>query len=209
MKHPEPKPLVVLIHGLSAHWLLMSPLSWYLRRSGFATKLFGYRSMWGSLERHANRFRMYLDELDRATEYSEVHIVAHSAGAIVTRQALLDSKPGKVSRVVMLGPPNRGSPVARCLSRYVLPFSCVLEELSDSPTSFVNQLPEPDGFEIGVLAALHDRVVPHKNSRLATQSDHLSIFSGHNGLLVRPHAMKCVVNFLKTGHFLRLPVFVD
>ena len=135
--------------------------------------------------------------------------MAHSAGAIVTRRALLESKPNKLKRIVMLGPPNRGSPAARLLSKYVFPFSCVLNELSDSPESFVNQLPEPNGFEIGVVAGLHDRVIPNENSRLKTQSDHVSIFSGHNGLLVRPQAMKCVVDFLKTGHFVRFPVFTD
>ena len=192
--------LVVLIHGLAAHRILFWPLGWKLRKSGFRTHSFGYRSWFWSIETHAARFEQYLLKHDCDPEIKNIHIVAHSMGAIVTRQALLNSQLQKLRRVVMLASPNRGSPMARFLA-YVIPFCKTLRQISNEPGSFVNQLPEPTGVEIGIVAAKYDRVIPEPNSHLENESDHVSIFSGHNGLLVRPAAARQVDQFLKTGRF--------
>ena len=204
MENPEGKPLVVLIHGLAAHRNLMWPLDWYLRRAGFATTRFGYRSLLGSIEQHAERFRQRLDELNQSGEHAVMHVVAHSMGSIVTRQALLHSHPDHLQRVVMLAPPNQGSPVANFLSRRIVPFCHTLGQLSDAEGSFVRQLPEPAGLEIGIIAASYDHVIPHRNSTLQCLTDRVTVFSGHNGLLIRRSSFRQVVQFLKTGQFARL-----
>ena len=197
-------PLVVLIHGWAAHRNLMWPLDWYLRRAGFTTTRFGYRSLFGSIEQHADRFRQRLVELDQSGRYSSIHIVAHSMGSIVTRQAFLHSHPDRMQRVVMLAPPNQGSPVAKFLARRIAPFCHTLGQLSDAEGSFVRQLPEPDGLEIGVIAASYDHVIPYPNSSLRCLADRVTVFSGHNGLLIRRSCFRQVVQFLNTGRFARL-----
>jgi predicted esterase len=192
--------LVVLIHGLAAHWILLWPLGWRLRRSGFKSRTFGYRSWFWSIETHAAKFEQFLSEQENDPKIKNIHIVAHSMGAIVTRQALLNQPLEKLRRVVMLGAPNQGSPTARLLGN-VFPFCKTLRQISNQPGSFVCNLPEPTGVEIGIVAAKYDRVIPEPNSHLQTESDHVVIFSGHNGLLVRPTAARRVSQFLKTGRF--------
>ena len=179
----------------------MLPLQWHLQKSGFETERFGYRSLFGSIEIHAARFRQFLNEINRAPQHCEIHIVAHSLGCIVTRAALLDTQPDKLKRVVMLAPPNQGSPVAGFLSRRVVPWCRTLSQLSDRENSFVRQLPEPAGLEIGVVAASHDRVIPAANNGLKCLADQVFVFSGHNGLLVRPASFTQVVDFLRSGQF--------
>lgn len=196
--------LVILIHGLAAHPFLLWPLSWRLRKSGFKTRAFGYRSLFWSIESHAQSFERFLATCASDPKIKNIHIVAHSMGAIVTRQALLYKKPEKLGRIVMLAAPNQGSPTAKVLG-YLLPFCKTLRQLSNHAGSFVCNLPEPDGLEIGIVAAKHDRVIPEPNSHLQNESDHVSIFSGHNGLLVRPAAARQIDVFLKYGRFQSAP----
>jgi esterase/lipase len=192
--------LVVLIHGLAAHRILLWPLSWKLRSSGFQTTSFGYRSLLWSIETHAKRFEQFLAEHDNDPEIKNIHIVAHSMGGIVTRQAILNRRLKKLRRVVLLGAPNQGSPTARLLGN-LLPFCKTLRQISNHPNSFVRNLSEPTDVEIGIVAARHDRVIPEPSSHLNNEADHVSIFSGHNGLLVRPAAVRQVREFLINGRF--------
>lgn len=193
---------VILVHGLAGSPMAMWPLAWQLRKSGYSSSTFGYPSWFWSIEHHATRFRHRLDKLQNDESISEFNIVAHSMGTIVTRQAILEQhlRYTKLRRIVMLASPNQGSPVARVLGN-VLPFCKTLRQLSTHPESFVRQLPEPQRQDIGIVAAKYDRVVPVSHSRLAAASGHTVLFSGHNGLLVRPAAARLVIEFLNHGSF--------
>lgn len=201
---------VVLIHGLAAHYVHLWPMAWYLNRKGFDVSIFGYRSWFWSIERHAERFAEELDRLEQDPNVESFAVVAHSMGGIVTRQAILgsdstESSPrtfSKLKRVVLLGPPNQGSPKARRFG-FFFPFCKTVRQLSDRPGSFVRDLPPPTEVEIGVIAAQRDRVVPATSSQLPTAKDHVSVSSGHNGLLFRPSVLKQVIEFLTKGRFSR------
>lgn len=193
---------VVLIHGLGGSRPVLWPLAYRIRRSGFTTSTFGYPSWWWSIEHHARRFRRHLDMIANDETIENFHIVAHSMGSIVTRKALLDSPIEKLRRIVMLACPNHGSPVARIVGN-VFPFCKTLRQLSSRPSSFVCKLPEPEQEDIGIVAGKYDRVVPELNSHLEIESDHVTLFSGHNGLLVRPAAARQVIEFLNHGRFQR------
>ena len=191
---------VVLIHGLGSHRLLMTPLAMQLKRAGFETRNYGYSSFFGSIERHAARFADYLSQVEKAGVNERWHIVANSLGSIITRRLLCDARFEKLGRVVMLAPPNAGSPAARRLS-YLLPLSKTVRQISDDPNSAVNHMPSPEGLDIGIVAASYDFVVSPESIRLATASKYVTVFGGHNGLLVRPAAAKQTISFLKTGEF--------
>jgi len=123
---------VLLIHGLGSHRVFMWPLAWYLNRNGFVTSTFGYRSWWWTIEYHAECLAEELDRLQRDPNVDSFAIVGHSLGGIVTRQAILgdgSSSPfSKLKRVVQLGSPNHGSPIARRLG-YILTFCKTLRQL--------------------------------------------------------------------------------
>ena len=102
----QPKPFVLFIHGLAAPRFVFLYLKWYLGRSGFRSRIFGYRSVFKTIPIHADRFIEALKKLDEDPNIGEFHIVAHSMGGIVTRQALLKFRPQKLKRFLMLSTPN-------------------------------------------------------------------------------------------------------
>lgn len=193
------RDLVVLIHGLSAKRYLMLPLKRSLRRAGFETANFGYISFFGSLERHAERFQSYIEGFEG--QYDRIHIVAHSMGTAITRIVINRLPKELVNRVVMLAPPNRGTPVARFAGPIVKPVCRAISEISDSPKSFINQLSCDYQCEVGVIAARFDWLIPQKNTRLSAEKDRVCLNSTHNSLLIQPIAARQVISFLNSGLF--------
>ena len=195
------KPLVILIHGIAAHRSMFLYLGWCLWRKGFRIRTWGYRSAFSTIPRHGKDFRDFLDHVDADPSVSEFHIVAHSMGGIVTRQALLYFRPKKLKRFVMLSTPNRGSKVARKLSRSIFWFSKTLRQISDEDGSFVRQQEFPHGVETGAIFANVDRVVTRESSQPYEGVPFYEFYSGHNDLLIRPTTARAVESFLRTGKF--------
>lgn len=192
---------VILLHGLASHRIVMSRLARLLRREGFRVLNWGYPSVRPSILSLAERFQGQLQRSAYDEQCDRLHIVAHSMGSIVTRQALATYRPAKLGRIVMLGPPNSGSHVARCLSGPLGNFCPPLRQLSDEPNSFVNRLEEPQGLEIGIIAARHDFVVKLENTYLGCQRDHVLVPGPHSAIPLRRDTARHVINFLRFGKF--------
>ncbi|MDG2384705.1 MAG: hypothetical protein P8N76_23760 [Pirellulaceae bacterium] len=206
---PSNNESIFLLHGLAAPRLVMSRLTTYLNHRGYLARNWGYASLRSSIQLHATALRRDLIELDRDPRVESIHLVTHSMGSIIARCALLDGTPDKLSRIVMLGPPNHGSHVARALSRPLGWFCPPLRELSDVSDSFVNRLNEPTGLEIGVIAAAEDLVVPRDSTHLQCQREHI-VLPGHHGVLPwRRDTAECVHRFLETGTFTTSPANVS
>lgn len=195
----------MLVHGLSANRLLMWPLAKRLRKAGFGTLNWGYRSTTRSTRWHAERLAGVLSDLQMDPGISRLHLVGHSMGAIVVRSVLQEGCPEKLGRVVMLAPPNRGSHVARWVAPAVRWFCPTMSELTDDVDSYVNRLRPRLECEFGIIAASRDRVIRPANTRLDGQRDH-AVVASHHGIL--PWHRDCqdkVLAFLETGCFLPEP----
>jgi pimeloyl-ACP methyl ester carboxylesterase len=195
---------VVLVHGL-----LRTPRSWAvvrrtLEREGFTTGVFGYPSLSGRFEQHGRSLSGELARLDSDPDFGRVHLVGHSLGNLVVRAALLERAPRKLGRVVMLVPPNQGSPVARLLSRFLGDRFPILRQLSDAPESDARRLAFPP-MEVGVIAARFDHVVAESSTHVPDESDHLLVSASHGWLMYRPSVQRAIVAFLRTGRFPRRP----
>lgn len=198
----KPRDLVVLTHGIASSRLLLVPLAQRLRAQGFDTRLHGYLSIWGSNTGHGHRFAGLVQRLARQHPGRTIHIVAHSMGSIVTRCAIQAGLPESVGKIVMIGPPNRGSVVAHQMSRFLGWFSPTLSELSHEPHSFVNQLPASiGGHPLGVVIAARDNVVQPQHATLDQQDDQIVIDGFHTGVLWQQETADCVGRFLRTGRF--------
>ena len=200
------KELVVLLHGLGANRFVMSRIASVLRGAGYQVENIGYRSTRGSIDSHARQLQQRLRRWNDDADVGRIHLVTHSMGGIVTRRALCDERPAKLGRIVMMGPPNAGSHVARL---FAIPFGrwCpALTELSDEPGSYVKRLEQPANLEIGIVAAAADRVVRLESTMLNCQQDHI-VVPGHHGLLpwLRDTA-EYVLHFLRSGQFRQEPV---
>ena len=192
---------VVLLHGLAANRLVMIRLSKFLDDHGYETANWGYRSIRGSIASHARAVQRKLDELVANGRHDVIHIVTHSMGGIVARRAIALARPANLGRLVMLGPPNRGSHVARRLARPLGRICPALVELSDSPHSYVNELGELSDLEHGIIAAAEDRVVKLQSTFLASQSDHIILPGRHGMLPWRRDTAQQVIHFLRCGKF--------
>lgn len=208
MSHPEkqtstrisvPRDRVVLIHGLAARPWMMGLLGARLRRRGFATSFFSYISIRASIPRIADRFLERLMEFEKDGATERTHIVCHSMGGIITRQALLNGLPTKLRRVVMLAPPNHGSGTAAIWGPIVQSICPAAAQLSSQDESYVRRLGDPDFGEWAVLAALHDRVVAVESTRLRRPHQHHVLPTGHMRLLLRRDTARLASRFLKTG----------
>ncbi len=197
---PANNQIVVLVHGLSAKRLVMWPVQRHFARAGYQTLNWSYRSTTRSTRFHASRLAARLQALDR-DPVDQIHIVAHSMGAIVVRVALQEYLPGKLGRVVMLAPPNRGSFAARWVTPLVGWCFPTMAELSDRPDSYVNRLAEPAGYEFGVIAASRDRVIARSSVRLAGAADFVVIPSHHGVLPWHAETSRRTQSFIESGRF--------
>jgi pimeloyl-ACP methyl ester carboxylesterase len=109
---------IILLHGLGESRDSMQPLAEYLRRSLDATVLcFGYASVKADIHAHGRALGTVVADLPRAERLS---FVGHSLGNLVVRRwmAMADEADlARTYRMVMLGPPNRGSELARMVSK--------------------------------------------------------------------------------------------
>lgn len=190
---------VILIHGVCSHRSVMWPLAYRLWRAGFQVQTWSYVTFFRSIDSHADRFAAYVSSTVSAE--SKVHLVAHSMGSIVVRAALHRIDPSRIGRIVLLAPPNGGSPVARTISQLSGRMIVPARELSDEPESYVHQIKPTDAFEIGVLAAKYDFLVPIENTHLLNARCHRTIPATHNSLLVSRAAADLILNFLRNGEF--------
>lgn len=196
---------VVLVHGLGAPAAVMRPMQRRFERVGYATQNFGYRSLVGPIEQHGSTLAATLRRL--STRHDRVHLVTHSMGGIVARCAVLTlaSDPdalGRVGRIVMLAPPNRGSPVATRVRRLAGRLCPPAEQLSQHEGSWIQSLaPLPGGVELGVIAAAFDWIVGARNTHLPGQADHVTLAAFHGPLVWHRSAFAHALHFIRHGRF--------
>jgi triacylglycerol lipase len=198
-----PRETVVLVHGLCGSRLDMWPLARRLRREGYSVHNWGYLSLLGRIEHYAEQLTKVL-HLANSEAAGRFHLVTHSMGGIIARTVLMEQQFNRLGRFVMLAPPNQGSFVARHLSPYLNWLAPTLDQLSDAPESYVNQLGNPlenSALELGIIEARKDRVIAPGKVVLAGYRD-IAQVDGHHGVLAwYPQTMKLVSNFLATGRF--------
>ena len=76
---------LILIHGLGAHWLVMSPLARRLQKQFGRVINWSYSSLWSRIEHHGQRISEQLQQLDDDPNVERIHLITHSMGGIVAR----------------------------------------------------------------------------------------------------------------------------
>ncbi len=194
---------IVVVHGFGSHRWIMWPLAERLRHSGYQVLNWGYRSLTRDLAFHGANLLRTLQQLETSEERSRLHVVAHSMGCIVTRQALLDTHLPKLDKVIMLCPPNRGSHMATRCATLLGWLSTTLTEITDRPDSFVNSLPDSIAcpVDLGILAARNDWIVAPESTRLSGALRYSVIPGFHSGILFRRQTAQCIAHFVQRGSF--------
>ena len=198
---PSNSHALILIHGLGAHWLIMSPLARRLQGQFGRVINWSYSSLWSGIERHGQQMAEQLQRLDDDPAVERIDLITHSMGGIVARLALAPHVPNKMGRMVMLAPPNTGSHVARSLAPVLGRLCPPLVQLSDEEQSFVASLPPPAQMEIGIIAARNDFLVAEPRTHLSTEKEHIILPGMHTSLVWRQETAEQVAAFLASGRF--------
>lgn len=205
----ESAPVVVLVHGLWFGAWSLALLARRLRRAGFATRHFRYRTTRDGLQRHARALREFIG----APGPAPLHFVAHSLGGLVTLRMLADAADLPDGRIVLLGSPLQGSAVSRKAAR--IPGGCRLlgAALTGLESGFRSL---PAGHETGMIAGSRalglgllvggtggrgDGTVALRETRLEGLKDHVVLPVTHTGMLFSRKVAEHAIEFLRSGRF--------
>ncbi|MEO8271044.1 MAG: alpha/beta fold hydrolase [Aureliella sp.] len=153
------------------------------------------------METHAARLRRDLQQLAQRSEVSRIHIVAHSMGSLVVRQALLEGQLEKLKRIILLCPPNRGSHVATRWQRLASRLCKTLVQLSDQPEGFAARLAPTlaERYEVAIVAAKTDFVVRLNSTYLPGASQHTIVPGFHSSMLFSRSTADLTLQFIRGG----------
>lgn len=179
----------------------MRPLAQRLQSGGYQTLNWGYRSLFRDIETHAVRLRSDLEQLAQHIDISRLHIVAHSMGSLVVRQALLQGRIDKLQRIVLLCPPNRGSHVASRWQAVAGRMSRTLVQLNDHPQGFAARLPSTlaERYEVAIIAAKTDFVVRLDSTHLPNVRQHSIVPGMHSSMLFSSLTARLTLQFIRSG----------
>lgn len=211
-------PTVILLHGLGEGRDSMRPLAEHLRSALDAAVIsFGYASVSATLDDHGAALAEVVAGLP---PQAPVSFVGHSLGNIVVRRWLALASPedrARVHRVVMLGPPNQGSRLARMAAglwgladhaqgsarELVFDWHRIAPQLAVPACDFgivAGGKGDDTGYST-LLAGDDDAVVCVDETRLPGARDFLLLPVHHAAMMRHPAVQRATAAFLETGRF--------
>jgi pimeloyl-ACP methyl ester carboxylesterase len=208
---------VILLHGLARSYDSMALLASALDEEGYCVANVDYDSREGDIESLA--VAAINPALKICADVGKIHFVTQSLGGILVRQYLAHHEIENLGRVVMLGPPNKGSEVVDTL-RDVPGFHFINGdaglELGTGETSVPNQL-GPADFDLGIIAGTssvnlilsemipgpNDGKVSVENTRLEGMNDHIVMEVTHTFMMRNDEVIEQVLHYLENGKFKR------
>jgi hypothetical protein len=208
---------VILLHGLARTNHSMKKLEKELKKEHYTTVNVDYPSRIYPIEVLARK--TIKEALQQCPQDGDVNFVTHSLGGILVRQYLSQHKIENLNRVVMLGPPNKGSEVVDTLDDmpgfYLLNGDAGMQ-LGTGEMSVPNRLGRAD-FDVGIIAGTRsinwilsmlipdtdDGKVSVERTKLEGMNDHIEMPVSHPFLMKDDDVIRQVVYYLENGSFKR------
>ena len=203
-----PKESVVLLHGMGRSRASMWLLEKRLHDGGYATFNFPYAATTETLDELSDRLHAFLREKVKTERY---HLVTHSLGGIIVRNAFKkEYRPG-LGRIVMLAPPNKPAYLAQKL-KDVAPYRWLNGDSGQKLSSeeFYKTLPVPS-VEFGVVAGNrgnglvfdepNDGIVTVESTRMPEMKDFILLHHTHTFMMNSRDTADHCIRFLRTGRF--------
>jgi triacylglycerol lipase len=217
------KETVVLLHGLGLGSWAMWRVEHTLAKEGYRVVNLTYPSRQLPLEQLATEWlpaALHAQGLPDSAPDARLHFVTHSMGGIVVRAWLREqTPPSHLGRVVMLAPPNQGTPLVDRMGHwksFALMTGVNGRRLGMTAEALPNQLgPWPEGLELGVIAGDRpllpwsgkwaglpgDGKVPVARTHLQGEADHIVLPYSHTWIQYRRDTIEQVRLFLREGRF--------
>ena len=222
---PYKGKVVILLHGLCRSWKSMQPMAEHLESEGYQSIPFRYASSRRGVADHAEKLNRMIANLP--AEVTEINFAAHSLGNIVIRHYVADCNKSekqkldaRINRMVMIGPPNQGSRMARLLKNSVafkLIGGASGAELSIGWDQLSKNLATPE-FEFGIIAGgygaeespwsnillpgLDDFTVSEKETMLVGADDFLVKPLLHSTMMHQADVLESTTRFFREGYFI-------
>lgn len=204
---PE-RETVVLLHGMGRTRASMAILAQRFKKAGYETLNFPYTQKGTPLDDLSASLAAYIEGHVRTPRY---HLVAHSLGNIVIRNALRKSlKPG-LGRIVMLAPPNNAVPLAKRLKDNGL-YRWITHDSGQklSEEAFYEGLPVPT-VEFGIIAGdrgnnltskgPNDGILDVELTKLPGMKDFVTVHHTHSLIMNAKDTFVYAKRFIETGAF--------
>lgn len=208
---------VILLHGLARTNSSMFKMEQRLVEHGYKVVNDGYPSRDFKIEVLAEK--AIIPALEKCGDHSEINFVTHSLGGILVRQYLSAYEVPRLARVVMLGPPNKGSEAVDKLNN-VPGFRFINGDagmqLGTGELSVPNSL-DPANFNVGIIAGnksinlILSALIPGKDdgkvsierTRLDGMNDHIEMETSHPLMMKNDKVIDQVIYYLANGKFKR------
>ena len=206
---------VILLHGLARSERSLRKLALALEKRGYRCINYSYPSTKHDIATLAEV--AVAEALSLCGDATKIHFVTHSMGGILVRQYLSQHHIDNLARVVMLGPPNRGSEVVDRLQN--MPGFKLINgpagiQLGTEAMSIPNRLGNAH-FELGIIAGTrsinvilstmlpgpNDGKVSVERTKLEGMKDHIILPVTHPLMMNNALVIEQTVHFLKHGVF--------
>jgi len=192
----------------------------FFEEQGYHVVNVGYPSTESSIETLAQEHLPSMLKECLEHESTHIHVVTHSLGGILLREYLSQEKIPQLGKVVMLAPPNHGSPLIDKFGGFKI-LQWIQGEAGQQLTTHVHGKPyqlnlQPYPFEhLGIIAGRHslnplysalipgkdDGKVPVENTKHPAMTDYLVLPTSHSFIMRDKEAKQQCLTFIETGNF--------
>ncbi len=208
---------VYLIHGYGGLGIELKEIQNAINKKGFVSEIYTYPSLVKDVDSVGFTLFQKIQEENSDT----VSFVTHSLGALIVRSIYehidsLTSFPF-IQRIVMIAPPNNGSPVADFFAQFSFVKHIIgpnINNITTNPLTGAGKYPIPT-CEVGLIAGSfggkrgynifvkgdNDGVLIPEQTKMGIEKDVVFVKSGHIELLFNKKVKEYVTTFLIHGRF--------
>ena len=202
------KETVVLLHGQGRTRASMLVLSKRFKAAGYQTANFSYFQMNKPLDQISGELIAFIREKVQTPRY---HLIGHSLGNVIIRDAFRQEYPPGLGRIVMLAPPNQAAHLAKRFKNNLL-YRWFAGDSGQklSEEDFFRELPVPV-VEFGVIAGgkgqkitfsePNDGLVAVEATKLEGMSDFIVLNHAHTFIMNCKDTFDHCRKFLEEGNF--------